>query len=92
MRGKGLMIGTEIVKDRTSKAPAADLTKKLSTALKDEGVIVGTTGVYGCVIRLKPPASSVCSRFGYQELGHIGILELEVAQPSHGQVMTQRPC
>jgi 4-aminobutyrate aminotransferase-like enzyme len=55
VRGKGLMIGIEIVKDRTSKAPAADLTKKLSAALKDKGVIVGTTGVYGCVIRLTPP-------------------------------------
>jgi 4-aminobutyrate aminotransferase-like enzyme len=55
VRGKGLMIGIEIVKDQTSKAPAVDLTKKLSAALKNKGVIVGTTGVHGCVIRLTPP-------------------------------------
>jgi 4-aminobutyrate aminotransferase/(S)-3-amino-2-methylpropionate transaminase len=55
VRGKGLMIGIEIVKDRDTKAPAADLTKKLAAELKANGVIVGITGIHGCVIRLTPP-------------------------------------
>jgi 4-aminobutyrate aminotransferase-like enzyme len=55
VRGKGLMIGIEIVKDRETKAPAANLAKTLAAALKAKGIIVGMTGVHGCVIRLTPP-------------------------------------
>lgn len=55
VRGKGLMIGIELVKDRDKKTPAPDLLKKCTAALKDRGVIVGVTGVHGCVIRLTPP-------------------------------------
>ena len=55
VRGRGLMIGIEIVKDKDSGAPAADLTKKLAAALRAHGVIVGITGVHGCVLRMTPP-------------------------------------
>lgn len=55
VRGKGLMIGIELVKDRSTKTPALDLLKKFAASLKDKGVIVGVTGVHGCVIRLTPP-------------------------------------
>ena len=55
VRGKGLMIGIELVKDRSTKTPAPELLKKVAAALKTRGVIVGVTGVHGCVIRLTPP-------------------------------------
>lgn len=55
VRGKGLMIGVEIVKDRDSKAPAAELTKSLYLGLRNRGIIVGVTGVNACVLRMTPP-------------------------------------
>ncbi len=55
VRGKGLMIGVEIVQDRESRAPDAPRTKRLAGLLRDRGVIVGVTGVHGCVLRMTPP-------------------------------------
>lgn len=55
VRGRGLMIGVEIVKDRASRSPDAARTKRLATLLRDRGVIVGVTGVHGCVLRMTPP-------------------------------------
>jgi 4-aminobutyrate aminotransferase-like enzyme len=55
VRGKGLMVGVEIVRDKTSRAPAADIAKRLQAALRERGVIVGITGVHGCVLRMTPP-------------------------------------
>jgi 4-aminobutyrate aminotransferase-like enzyme len=55
VRGKGLMMGVEIVKDRESKSPDPELTKDLQRALRERGVLVSVTGVHGCVLRITPP-------------------------------------
>jgi len=55
VRGLGLMIGVEIVKDRTSREPAPQLTKRLQQAMRERGVLVSITGVHGCVLRITPP-------------------------------------
>ncbi|MHA1829545.1 MAG: aspartate aminotransferase family protein [Candidatus Heimdallarchaeaceae archaeon] len=55
IRGKGLMIGIELVKDPQSKVPAPNETKKIVDFLKKEGIIIGLGGVYGNVLRLQPP-------------------------------------
>jgi 4-aminobutyrate aminotransferase / (S)-3-amino-2-methylpropionate transaminase / 5-aminovalerate transaminase len=55
VRGLGLMIGVEIVKDRDSKEPDPQLTKHLQKAMRERGVLVSITGVYGCVLRITPP-------------------------------------
>jgi 4-aminobutyrate aminotransferase / (S)-3-amino-2-methylpropionate transaminase / 5-aminovalerate transaminase len=55
VRGRGLMIGLEVVKDRESKTPAAELTKKLQFDLREHGIIIGITGVHACVLRMTPP-------------------------------------
>jgi 4-aminobutyrate aminotransferase/4-aminobutyrate aminotransferase/(S)-3-amino-2-methylpropionate transaminase len=53
VRGKGLMIGVELVKD--GKAPATAETKKIMELCKDEGLLIGKGGLDGNVIRIKPP-------------------------------------
>ncbi len=55
VRGKGLMIGVEIVKDTESKEPHPALTTHIQRELRTRGVLVSTTGVYGCVLRITPP-------------------------------------
>ncbi len=55
IRGKGLMIGIELVKDSQTKVPASDKAKKMVEYLKNEGVIIGLGGIYGNVLRLQPP-------------------------------------
>lgn len=56
VRGKGLMIGVELVEDRDTKLPlhAARFMKFWEKCL-DFGLIIGKGGLDGNVIRLKPP-------------------------------------
>jgi 4-aminobutyrate aminotransferase len=55
IRGKGLMIGIELVKDSQTKIPAVDEAKLMVSFLKNEGIIIGLGGIYGNVLRLQPP-------------------------------------
>ncbi len=55
VRGTGLAIGVELVIDRKSRAPAAKETGRLINRLRDEGVLVGSEGVHGNIIKMRPP-------------------------------------
>jgi alanine-glyoxylate transaminase/(R)-3-amino-2-methylpropionate-pyruvate transaminase len=55
VRGKGLMIGVELVKDRTTKEPATAECAAVFEKAKDLGVLVGKGGLFGNVLRIKPP-------------------------------------
>jgi 4-aminobutyrate aminotransferase / (S)-3-amino-2-methylpropionate transaminase / 5-aminovalerate transaminase len=54
VRGKGLMIGIELIKD-AEKTPAADEAKAVRTKCLENGVLVGLGGVLANVVRLQPP-------------------------------------
>ncbi len=53
LRGKGLMIGLELVKER--KEPAVNEILKLFENTKKRGLLIGKGGLYGNVVRLSPP-------------------------------------
>jgi 4-aminobutyrate aminotransferase len=55
VRGMGLVMGVELVKDKTTKEPAPDLTHKLIDLAAQNGLLVGSVGVFGNVIRVAPP-------------------------------------
>ena len=54
VRGAGLMIGVELVKD-SEKTPATAEAEALRDVCLKNGLIVGVGGVYGNVIRFQPP-------------------------------------
>ena len=54
-RGLGAMLAIEIVADRQTKQPDAELTKRIVAAAAERGVLLLTCGTYGNVIRFLPP-------------------------------------
>ncbi|KAK7114554.1 alanine--glyoxylate aminotransferase 2, mitochondrial-like [Littorina saxatilis] len=56
VRGKGLMIGVEMVKDKASRKPLpAEDMSAIWEDTKDMGVLFGKGGLYGNCFRIKPP-------------------------------------
>jgi 4-aminobutyrate aminotransferase-like enzyme len=55
IRGKGLIIGVELVKDQKAKTPAAEETVRIRDRCREKGVLLGHGGVKGNVIRIQPP-------------------------------------
>ena len=54
VRGLGLMIGVELVKDE-KLTPASSEAESVRDGLLRQGVLVGVGGVYGNVVRFQPP-------------------------------------
>jgi len=55
VRGKGLMVGIELVKDRKTKEPAVEETSKLKEAMREKRSTYWYGGVKACTIRFQPP-------------------------------------
>jgi 4-aminobutyrate aminotransferase len=55
VRGQGLMLGIELVKDRVSKEPASAEAARVRALCREAGVLIGVGGQFGNVLRLQPP-------------------------------------
>jgi len=55
VRGRGLLVGLELVRDRKTLEPAAAETKRVVNRMRDLGVLTATEGPHGNVLKLRPP-------------------------------------
>jgi 4-aminobutyrate aminotransferase-like enzyme len=55
VRGQGLFVGIEFVRDRDTKEPAAREAAEIVEAMKDRGILLSTDGPMHNVIKIKPP-------------------------------------
>ena len=55
VRGKGLMLGIELVKDRQTKVPAKEECAQILETCKEMGLLLGKGGLWGQTIRFSPP-------------------------------------
>ena len=55
VRGRGLMLGVELVRDRETKEPATQETLAVWEAAREMGLLIGKGGLDGNVLRIKPP-------------------------------------
>lgn len=58
VRGKGLMQGVELVKDRQSKEPAPTEVNFLFEETRKRGLLIGKGGLYSNVLRIAPPLTA----------------------------------
>ena len=54
VRGSGLMQGLELVEDRATREPSAARGSALLEAARAEGLLLGSGGLHGQVIRIGP--------------------------------------
>lgn len=55
VRGRGLVMGLEFVKDKKTKEPAPELIHPLIDRCAAAGLLIGSVGIFGNVIRVAPP-------------------------------------
>jgi 4-aminobutyrate aminotransferase-like enzyme len=55
VRGSGLFLGIELVRDRETLAPAAEEASETVNRLREDGVLIGTDGPYHNVLKIRPP-------------------------------------
>lgn len=55
VRGRGLMVGVELVEDRQTKAPASAKCAQVFERCRELGVLIGKGGLAGNTLRIKPP-------------------------------------
>jgi 4-aminobutyrate aminotransferase-like enzyme len=55
VRGSGLFLGVELVRDRTSLDPAAAEASFVVNRMRERGVLIGTDGPFHNVLKIRPP-------------------------------------
>ena len=55
VRGRGLMVGVDLMVDRESREPASDLAHRVMNEMRERGVLISTTGRWGNVLKIRPP-------------------------------------
>jgi len=55
VRGRGLFLGVELVRDRETMAPAAAQADYIVNRMRDRGILLSTDGPHHNVIKIKPP-------------------------------------
>ncbi len=55
VRGRGLFLGVELVRNRDTREPATDVARYVIERMKDHGILLSTDGPDRNVIKIKPP-------------------------------------
>jgi 4-aminobutyrate aminotransferase-like enzyme len=55
VRGSGLFLGVELVRDRETLEPAADEASFIVNRMRERRILLGTDGPYHNVIKIRPP-------------------------------------
>jgi len=82
VRGKGLMIGVELVTDKASRTPLpAEDVASIWEDTKNMGVLYGKGGLHGNVLRIKPPMCLTREDVDYS----IAVLKLALQRHADGE-------
>jgi 4-aminobutyrate aminotransferase-like enzyme len=55
VRGSGLFLGVELVRDRNTKEPATEEATSVVNEMREQGILLGTDGPFHNVLKIRPP-------------------------------------
>jgi len=55
IRGTGLFLGIDLITDRETRGPAGAAARRVHNAMRERGVLLGTTGPHENVLKIRPP-------------------------------------
>ncbi|HVH55664.1 MAG TPA: aminotransferase class III-fold pyridoxal phosphate-dependent enzyme [Vicinamibacterales bacterium] len=55
VRGRGLFVGVELVRDRSTLAPATTDASRIVNTMRERGVLLGTEGPFHNILKIRPP-------------------------------------
>ena len=55
VRGIGLFLGVEIIKDSKTKEPGTEMAHYICNRMQEERILIGTEGPYSNVLKIRPP-------------------------------------
>jgi 4-aminobutyrate aminotransferase-like enzyme len=55
VRGSGLFLGVELVRDRETLEPAGEEASYVANRMRAHGILLGTDGPYHNVVKIRPP-------------------------------------
>jgi 4-aminobutyrate aminotransferase-like enzyme len=55
IRGAGLFIGADFVRDRETKTPAPEIAMRLVNDLRRRNILISASGLEGHVLKIRPP-------------------------------------
>ncbi len=87
VRGMGLLLAIEFVKDRNTKEPAPEATNQFMEHCRKGGLLVGKGGLFANVIRMSPPLN--ISRSDVDEAIRIMDQALTAMQPAMAGASTR---
>jgi len=48
-------VGIDLVTNRATREPCPEIVPRILNAMRDEGVLIGSEGVHGNILKLRPP-------------------------------------
>jgi 4-aminobutyrate aminotransferase-like enzyme len=60
VHGRGLFYGIELVTDRSSRAPARHAARWVRERMRQNGVLIASTGPLGNILKIRPPLAMSC--------------------------------
>jgi 4-aminobutyrate aminotransferase-like enzyme len=55
VRGMGLFLGVELVRDRETLEPATEVASTIANRLRDHRILIGTEGPHDNILKIRPP-------------------------------------
>jgi 4-aminobutyrate aminotransferase-like enzyme/Ser/Thr protein kinase RdoA (MazF antagonist) len=90
VRGSGLFLGLELVRNRETLEPAAEEASFIANRMRERGVLLGTDGPYHNVVKIRPPMpfdsqnAEILARELSDSLAELPLFQVEARTASSG--------